>query len=87
MPAALHRTLVPALQKFAGVAATDTDVAFDDSPFCHPGGDGNCCEFLTGFIQGFLDAGPSTQNTQVIETACRASGAPRCTYTIVTTGK
>ncbi len=79
MPVALRRTLVPALETFGKVDATDTDVTLPDSPFC---GTGRipCCEFLTGFMQGFLDAGPLTQNSRVQKAACRAKGDSRCTY-------
>ena len=80
MPVALRRTLVPALQTLGKVDASDTDVALSDSPFCSTGKSA-CCEFLTGFMQGFLDAGPLTQNTRVHKAECRAKGNPRCTYT------
>ena len=82
MPVALRRTLVPALEKLAKMEATDTSIAFPDSPFW--GGDGqvNCCEFLTGFMQGFLDAGPLTSNTRVQKTGCRTKGGPLCTYAV-----
>jgi len=80
MPVALRRTLVPALETFGKVDATDSDVTLPDSPFCGTGKIA-CCEFLTGFMQGFLDAGPLTQNTRVQKAACRAKGDSRCTYT------
>src|SRR2546425_826785 len=80
MPVALRRTLVPALETLGKVDASDTDVALSDSPFCSTGKSA-CCEFLTGFMQGFLDAGPLTQNTRVHKAECRAKGNPRCTYT------
>ena len=79
MPVALRRTLVPALETLCKVDATDTDVTLSDSPFCGTGKIA-CCEFLTGFMQGFLDAGPLTQNTRVQKAACRAKGDSRCTY-------
>jgi predicted hydrocarbon binding protein/predicted amino acid-binding ACT domain protein len=79
MPVALRRTLVPALETLCKVDATDTDVTLSDSPFCGTGKIA-CCEFLTGFMQGFLDAGPLTQNTRVQKTACRAKGDSRCAY-------
>jgi len=80
MPVALRRTLVPALETLGKVDASDTDVTLSDSPFC---GTGKivCCEFLTGFMQGFLDAGPLTQNTRVHKAECRAKRGSRCTYT------
>ncbi len=81
MPAALRRALVPALEKFGKVEATDTSVALPNSPFCGVGNQINCCEFLTGFSQGFLNAGPSTKNTHVQKVACRAKGDLHCAYT------
>ena len=82
MPAALRRALVPALEKFAAVQATDTEIMLPDSPFCGTGEQINCCEFLTGFMQGFLDAGPLSGNSRVEKTACRASGQAHCIYTV-----
>ncbi len=82
MPAALHRALVPALETFGKVEATDTEVALADSPFCGAGEQINCCEFVTGFMQGFLDAGPHSTNTRVKKATCRASGHALCTYTV-----
>jgi predicted hydrocarbon binding protein len=82
MPAALRRALVPALQKFGRVEATDTEVAFPDSPFCGTGEQINCCEFVTGFMQGFLDAGPLSSDTQVRKTTCKASADTHCCYTV-----
>lgn len=81
MPVALRRALVPALEKFGEVDATDTKVSFTDSPFCGTGNQINCCEFLTGFAQGFLDAGPSTKNTRVQKVTCRKKGDLHCAYT------
>src|SRR5882672_6292983 len=64
MPTALRRTLVPALEAITKVEANDTELTLPDSPFC---GTGKipCCEFLTGFMQGFLEAGPLTHDTRV----------------------
>src|SRR5882757_3472303 len=78
MPVALRRTLVPALETLGKVDASDTDVSLSESPFCAMGKIA-CCEFLTGFMQGFLDAGPLTQNTRVHKAECRAKGDSRCT--------
>jgi predicted hydrocarbon binding protein len=82
MPAALRRALVPALEKICAVQATDTEIALPDSPFRGGGEQISCCEFVTGFMQGFLDAGPLSGDTRVQKTACKASGAAHCTYTI-----
>jgi hypothetical protein len=82
MPVALRRTLIPALEPFGKVDATDTEVTLPESPFCSKGKIA-CCEFLTGFMQGFLDAGPLTQNTRVQKAACRAKGDSQCGYTFI----
>jgi predicted hydrocarbon binding protein len=82
MPSALRRALVPALEKLATVAASDTEIQFTDSPFCASGNQVHCCEFLGGFMQGFLDAGPLTKNTRVQKAACSAKGRAHCGYTI-----
>jgi hypothetical protein len=82
MPAALRRALVPALEKFSKVEATDTQILLLDSPFCGAGSEINCCEFVTGFMQGFLDAGPLSMNTQVQQAACRARGQTYCAYAV-----
>lgn len=82
MPAALHRALVPALQKCAAVEATDTQVALPDSPFRGGADQLSCCDFVTGFMQGFLDAGPQSGNTRVVKTACKSSGASHCVYSV-----
>ena len=82
MPAALRRALVPALEKFGTVQATDTHVALPQSPFCSAAGDTNCCDFVTGFMQGFLDAGPLSMHTQVEQAACKARGQSHCAYTV-----
>jgi predicted hydrocarbon binding protein len=82
MPAALRRALVPAMEKFAVVQATDSQVALPESPFCGHGEQINCCDFLTGFMRGFLDAGPLSAKTRVEKTACKASGDTHCVYTV-----
>jgi len=82
MPAALRRALVPALEKFAKVESSDTRILLPDSPFCATGGEINCCDFITGFMQGFLDAGPLSMHTQVEQAACKARGQSHCAYTV-----
>jgi len=82
MPVALRRTFVPALEKLGKLEATDTSITFPDSPFWGGGSQVNCCEFLTGFMQGFLDAGPLTSDTRVQKAACRARGDSHCSYTV-----
>lgn len=78
-PAAPRRALVAALEGFGAVEARDTQIALPESPFCN---EINCCEFLTGFMQGFLEVGRLGTNTRVQKTACKASGATHCVYTL-----
>ena len=73
---------MPALEKLAKLEATDTSITLPDSPFWGGGSQVNCCEFLTGFMQGFLDAGPLTSDTRVQKAACRARGDSHCGYTV-----
>ena len=81
MPIALRRTLVPALEKFCKVDATDTSITLPESPLCGADDETSCCEFLAGFMQGFLNAGRLTRDTQVQKAKCRNNGDPHCTYT------
>src|SRR5262245_33570469 len=81
MPTALRRTLVPALETVTKVEATDTEVSFPDNPLC--AGKIACCDFLGGFMQGFLDAGPLTANTRVEKISCRSKGGVRCGFKIL----
>jgi len=80
MPTALRRTLVPALEAITKVEATDADVRFPDNPLC--AGKIACCGFLGGFMQGFLDAGPLTPNTQVDKVSCKTRGDAACSFKI-----
>jgi len=80
MPTALHRALVPALEKFCRVEASDTQLVLPESPFCGAGERIPCCDFITGFMQGFLDAGPRSMHTQVQQVACRMKGQAHCAY-------
>jgi predicted hydrocarbon binding protein len=81
MPTALRRTLVPALEGVTKLEANDTEVRFPDNPLC--AGKVACCDFLGGFMQGFLDAGPLTANTRVEKVSCRAKGATQCGFKVV----
>jgi hypothetical protein len=83
MPVALRRTLVPALERMCEIDADDEQVVLRNSPFCR-GADrlGCCCEFVTGFMQGFLDAGPATKGSRVKKTSCRANGGPDSAYAV-----
>jgi predicted hydrocarbon binding protein len=82
MPAALRRALVPALEKLAKVEPSDTRIVLPDSPFCATGAEINCCDFITGFMQGFLDSGPLSTHTHVEQAACKARGQSHCAYTV-----
>jgi predicted hydrocarbon binding protein len=78
---ALRRILVPALRPFAKATAADTTLSVPDCPFCinlraaEP-----CCDFLGGFLQGFLDANPATPGLRVRELRCKACGDAECSF-------
>lgn len=82
MPHALRRALVPALKKMCKVEATDTEVMLLDARFCATGALIHCCEFVSGFMQGFLGAGPATKDIKVQRAGCAATGARHCRYAI-----
>jgi hypothetical protein len=82
MPQALRRALVPALEKMCKVEATDTEVTLLDPRFCATGALVHCCEFVSGFMQGFLGASPATKDVKVQRAGCVATRAPRCRYAI-----
>jgi predicted hydrocarbon binding protein len=78
---ALRRMLVPALSPFAKATAVDSTLSVPDCPFCinlraaEP-----CCDFLGGFLQGFLDANPATPGLRVKELRCKACGQAECSF-------
>jgi predicted amino acid-binding ACT domain protein len=80
MPVALRRSLIPALEKLCAVEASDGEVKLPAGPFSGAGGAIHCCAFITGFMQGFLDAGPATKGTRVEKLACSAKGEAQCAY-------
>jgi hypothetical protein len=82
MPHALRRALVPALDKMCTVEATNAEVTLLDPRFCATGALPHCCEFVSGFMQGFLRASPATKEVEVQKAGCVATRAPRCRYAI-----
>jgi predicted hydrocarbon binding protein len=78
---ALRRMLVPALRPFVKAVATDSMLSVPDCPFCinlqtaEP-----CCDFLRGFLQGFLDVNPGTPGLRVAEVRCKACGHAECGF-------
>ena len=82
MPAAWRRVIVPALRNFGETKADDESVTLLNCPFCTSGDAVSCCEFVTGFVRGLLDAGPHTQGRRVHEAACRSKGSQGCTFVL-----
>jgi predicted hydrocarbon binding protein len=78
---ALRRMVVPALRPFAKAEAQDATLRVPNCPFCinlraaEP-----CCDFLGGFLQGFLDAHPGTPGLRVREVQCKACGHAECSF-------
>jgi hypothetical protein len=82
MPHALRRALLPALKQMCNVEALDNEVILLDPRFCATGALIHCCEFVSGFMQGFLEASPATKDLKVQRAGCAATGALRCRYAI-----
>jgi len=83
MPVAWRRMIVPAVRNFGETKADDDSVTLLNCPFCSSASNGvNCCEFVTGFVQGLLDAAPHTQGTRVHEEECKTKGSQGCTFVI-----
>ena len=82
LPAAWRRVIVPAVRNFGETSASDDTVTLENCPFCANGSGLSCCEFVTGFVQGLLDAGPYTQGTNVRESSCKSKGGEGCTFVI-----
>lgn len=78
---ALRRMVVPALRPFAKAEVQEATVRVPNCPFCinlraaEP-----CCDFLGGFLQGFLDAHPGTPGLRVREVQCKACGQAECSF-------
>ena len=82
LPAAWRRVIVPAVRNFGETKAGDDMVTLQNCPFCAIGSDSSCCDFVTGFVQGLLDAGAYTQGKTVREAACKSKGSEGCTFVI-----
>ncbi len=80
MPQALRRALVPALEKMSTLEEGEMQVTFLDPRYCATGAQAHCCEFLSGFMQGFLGASPATKDVKVQKAGCAATGALHCRY-------
>jgi predicted hydrocarbon binding protein len=83
VPAAWRRMVAPAVGNFGETEVDDESISLLNSPFRSSNSASvDCCEFVTGFIQGLLDVGPYTKETTVREAECKSKGAPQCTFVI-----
>lgn len=80
MPQALRRALFPALERMCRIEASDGEIALLDPRFSSTGGLIHCCEFVSGFMQGFLGANPATRTATVQRAGCAANGAQHCRF-------
>jgi predicted hydrocarbon binding protein len=86
LESALRRMLVPALRPFAKATAADSTLSVPDCPFCiNLHASEPCCNFLGGFLQGFLDANPGTPGLRVKEVLCKACGDAECSFSCTPT--
>lgn len=83
MPQALRRALAPALERMCKLETGEAEVTLLDVRFCGTGSLIHCCEFVSGFMQGFLAASPATEGAKVQKAGCAATGALHCRYAIV----
>jgi len=82
MPSVLRRALVPALEKMCKLELAETEVTLLDARFCATGALPHCCEFVSGFMQGFLGASRATKEVKVQKVGCVATRAPHCRYAV-----
>jgi len=77
----LKRMLVPELKKFGKSHLDNEMVSLENNVFCEAGsGSSNCCEFIRGFMAGFLDSNKLTKNTSVQKQTCIGEGKQLCLF-------
>ena len=83
---ALKKIVLPAIEPFSIANVKKDTVELYANPFCSNHSqlsDEPRCYFLKGMIQGLLQSVEILSNTDIIEeTACKASGANSCIFTI-----
>ena len=83
MAASIKRELGPALKEFSPVETSDTGVTLSKCPFCvESSQEVASCNFITGFIKGFLDANPAISGSNVAENNCGSGSTNKCTFSI-----
>ena len=77
--AALKRMLVPALKPFGKPELSDSIIILNNNIFCEQGmGNSSCCNFIEGFMVGFLDAGQYKADIQ--QQQCVSNGDSSCSF-------
>lgn len=80
---AINRELVPALKGFAKVKANENMITLIRCPFCGSSNSSHSsCDFVVGYIEGFLTANPAIGKASVEETSCGAGGDNTCEFNI-----
>ncbi|RBP51165.1 hypothetical protein [Arenicella xantha] len=80
---ALSRELRPALKEFCKVETDEQSVVLMNCPFCaDKSSDPVCCEFVAGYISGFLGSNPAVGQCEVSETNCGSETNNDCTFFI-----
>ncbi|MDN3399350.1 hypothetical protein QL919_11505 [Psychrobacter sp. APC 3426] len=83
MSAAISRELVPALKAFTKVKASDHSITLIKCPFCKTSHSHHLgCNFVVGYIEGFLTSNPIVGRVRVEETKCGAGSTNICEFTI-----
>lgn len=83
LPKTLSRELRPALKKFCDVENDEQSIVLMGCPFCaSDDAEAACCEFVSGYISGFLSSNPAVGDCQAIESRCGSGGTKDCTFRI-----
>jgi predicted hydrocarbon binding protein len=79
----LKRELRPAMKEFCNVEIDTSSITISDCPFCADKDiETACCEFVSGYVSGFLNSNPAINGCEVVETKCGANSDKRCTFAI-----
>ncbi len=83
LPKTLHRELKPALEEFCRIDMTDKQITLLNCPFCAMhNNEESACEFITGYIKGFLQPNKAVGRVDANEQICGSKTTGECVYTL-----
>ncbi len=84
LTASLTRELTPALKQFCDTSVNENSVKLSGNPFCASSNpDHSCCDFVVGFINGFLSSNQAVKDVLVQEVSCGSGSSQKCTFGII----